>query len=315
MTPTDKTEQAELCDLLASAGFGTVFCWRLSPGQWRVEKLAMVGDLPADFGEAATSAARDLHDNRSGSAYNVEGVLADNEFAALDNPRSGASEPPVGGNLFPQLDDFGAAPIYGHPRRRKAAPNLYVVIAQLPNGEQAKFGSRVGARNVLAGGRGIRTLFDEGTFAKLDGTIVSFEREFDWIEWRGVILILNNTSFHITFRDIAEMERAVEAHIDAISERVNILGKDVLIERCRRSPAMMTKLQKVIDQKLYDKPIEQLQAYSQQYPGLGVVWQGDELIYDGALDRQWSILRLFDEAGFTGGLSGEQFLSKSKDPL
>jgi hypothetical protein len=60
---------------------------------------------------------------------------------------------------------------------------------------------------------------------------------------------------------------------------------------------------------------DEFKAYSQKYPGLEVQWDGDALVFDGDLKHQWSILRLLDEAGFTGELSGDPFLSKNKDPL
>jgi len=315
MTQGDKSEQKELVRLLREAMFTTVFCWRRSVGVWRIAKIAAVGDLPTDFGNAARAAAEDLYANRSKSAYNVEGGLADNEYATLANPRQPPTGlPRIGGNLFQLLDDFGSADVYGK-RKRTAAPNLYVVAAQLPNNEQANFGRRISKGNVLARNAGIRTIFDEGTFSKLDGTVISFDVDFDWIEWRERFWILDSTGFNAVFRDVEELRLAVVANVGLITARIRIINGDDFIKRCRASQHMMTKLQKVTDERLYEKPVNMLQDYSRLYPGLGVEWDGDSLVFNGDLDHQWSILRLLDEAAVTGVLSGHQFLAKTKDPL
>jgi len=78
---------------------------------------------------------------------------------------------------------------------------------------------------------------------------------------------------------------------------------------------MASKLESVIEQSHYTKPISVLRDYADRYPELGVQWNGDALIFDGSLEGQWSILRLLDEAGFTGELSGEKFEAPAKRHL
>ncbi|MGO9959661.1 MAG: hypothetical protein ACLP50_27415 [Solirubrobacteraceae bacterium] len=300
---------------LAGASVTPVFCWRRGPGDWRVEKIAAVGGLSGEFRAAAVGAAEDL-ERRSPAAYNVEDNLSDNEFATLPNPRQPASAAPViGGNLFPALDDFGNAKVYKRRDGRNAVPKMYVVIAQVADGTQAKFGRRVPNSNVLAKTGGIRALYDNGTFSKLDGTVIAFDTDFDWIEWKETLWILGANGFNAVFRDTEEMKAAVVANVATIEAKITIVGSDRLIERCKASRNMMIKLQTVIDQRLFEKPIPMLQQYSAKYPGLRVQWQGNDLVFDQSVERQWSILRLLDEAAFTGELSGDPMLTKVKDPL
>lgn len=61
--------------------------------------------------------------------------------------------------------------------------------------------------------------------------------------------------------------------------------------------------------------MQDLKDYAAKYPELGVEWSGDSLVFNGSLERQWSILKLFDEAGFTGDLSGEKFEAAAKRRL
>ena len=309
-------DRAELVAALATASATPVFCWRRSPADWRVEKIAAVGGLSDDFKAAAIAAAEDLA-GRSPSAYNPEGNLADNEFATLPNPRqAGADAPPsIGGNLFPALDDFGNAKVYKRRDGPNSVPKMYVVVAQLAGGAQAKFGRLVPNTNVLARTRSIRALYDDGTFSELDGTVVAFDTDFDWIEWKDTLWVLRAAGFNAVFRDTDAMKAAVAANVATIESKIKIIGSDRLVERCKASRNMMAKLQVVIDERLYEKPIAMLQQYAAKYPGLQVEWQEDDLVFDESVEKQWSILRLLDEAAFTGELSGEAMLTKVKDPL
>ena len=77
-----------------------------------------------------------------GRDYDPEWDLKSDEFLYLSN------EPPVGGDFFTQLPNFGTFPEF-QERRRIRQPNLWVVIAQLSDGTQAYFGSRITRSLVL----------------------------------------------------------------------------------------------------------------------------------------------------------------------
>ena len=163
---------------------------------------------------------------------------------------------------------------------------------------------------------GVRALFSDGTFSALaESRVVTFDPDADWILWRGGFLVLDDGSFHRTFRDLDALRTAVEGHVTELTAHVGIVGAEDFIDRCRKSPQMMAKLERVIDQGLYLKPVQELKNYSELYPQLGVVWSGDTLVFDGSLEKQWSILNLFDEVGFIGGLSGLKFEAPTKRPL
>ncbi|MHB8659318.1 MAG: Kiwa anti-phage protein KwaB-like domain-containing protein [Solirubrobacteraceae bacterium] len=314
--PSRAQDRAQLVAELGAGSVTPVFCWRRAAGDWRVEKIAAIGGLSDEFKQAVVTAAEDLA-GRSPSAYNPEGNLADNEFSTLPNPRQAAAGAPpiIGGNLFPALDDFGNAKVYRRREGHNSVPKMYVVVAQLASGAQAKFGRLVPNSNVLARSHSIRALYDKGTFSELDGTVIAFDTDFDWIEWKDTLWVLRAAGFNAVFRDTEAMKAAVAANVATIETKIKIIGSDRLIERCKSSRNMMTKLQAVIDQRLYEKPIGMLQQYSAKYPGLQVQWQDDDLVFDESVEKQWSVLRLLDEAAFTGELSGEAMLTKVKDRL
>jgi hypothetical protein len=314
MALNGKSEQKELVDALPDANIHLAFAWRDTPTDWLVRRVQMRDQLPEEFRRVALGATQDLHDNRIEIAYDPEWPLKSSEFFHLPNPRTASGPAAVGGDLFPQLDDFGQLSPYGR-ERRKSNPNLYVILAQLDDGSVAKFGRRVTARHLLDSTRWIRALWDQETFSLLRGPVVAFDPHTDWIEWRESLLILDTTGFHWTFRDVQQLAAAVQGHVDTITSKVTIINDNEFAERCRASLPMASKLQSVVEQKLYEKPISELKAYSAKYPELGIEWRDTALVFDGSLERQWSILKLFDEAGFTGDLSGEKFEAAAKRHL
>lgn len=306
-------EQRALLAALATANIHLVFAWRTTPSDWRVERVQMQGDLPDDFRELAKTTTKDLASNRTEVApYNPEWPLKANEYFHLDNARSGGRAP-IAGNLFPLVDDFGNAAWYG--TRRRSSPNLYVIVAQLTDGRLAMFGRRITGRNILSAEKGILTIWNQETFSRLRESVVTFDAGIDWIDLDGSFVVLNASNFHATFRDVQQLRAAVAGYVAEITQRITIIGEADFVARCQSNVAMASKLQSVVEQELYKKPIAVLQEYSGKYPGLDVRWVGNQLEFDGSLKGQWSILKLFDEAGYTGGLSGDKFEAGAKRKL
>ncbi|MBS1882109.1 MAG: DUF4868 domain-containing protein [Actinobacteria bacterium] len=291
------------------------FAWQVKPDQWHVERVPILDSLTAGLREVAKNAAGNLHDNRAELAYDPEYPLNETQFFAIPNPRTVGEATPVGGDLFPQLDNFGQLPSYADTRRR-TSPNLYVIVAQAPDGSLAMFGRRVKPSSLLKSSRLLRTLFKNGTLDLIDdGPVLALEPFIDWIDWHSTVLVLDAGGFHGAFRTIEALRTAVAGHVETLSTKLAIDNLDGFIERCQKTPPMASKLASVIEQGHYEKPIEVLREYSDRYPELGVEWNGDALVFDGSLEKQWSILRLLDEAGFTGELSGEKFEAPAKRHL
>jgi hypothetical protein len=317
VTPNEKPEQQELFDQLDTANLHLTFAWRNQPDEWRVEIAPALGALKDELLELVKNTAADLHDNRAEVTFDPEWPLNETQFFALQNTSSG--QPPkaaVGGDLLPKIDDFGQLDGYDATNRRKSNPQLYVVVAQLADGSIAKFGRRVTARHLLKRSRWIRAFWTGEAFDLLEeGPLLTLDPYIDWIAWRDYVLILDAPGFNRTFRTIPQLRQAVKGHVDSITAKIGIQNAGDFIERCQATPSMASKLESVIDQKLFEKPISELMEYSERYPQLGVRWEGNQLVFEGDLKHQWSILRLFDEAGFTGELSGEQFEAPAKRPL
>jgi hypothetical protein len=316
MPPNEKSEQQELVDQLDGANLHLTFGWRLKPDEWHVEIAPTLDPLSGTLLELALNTATDLNDNRAEITYDPEWPLNETQFFALPNTATG--HPPtatIGGNLLPEIDNFGQLDVFGTSRRR-SNPQLYVIAAQLADGSIAKFGRRVTARHLLKRSRWIRALWDGEAFDLLDeGPMLTLDPYIDWIAWRDYVLVVDAQGFHRTFRTVPQLRQAVKGHVDVITAQVGVQNAAEFIDRCQTTPSMASKLESVVEQKLYEKPLDELKAYSERYPRLGVKWDGDDLVFEGDLKHQWSILRLFDEAGFTGELSGDQFEAPAKRPL
>jgi hypothetical protein len=292
-------ERGALADLVAAddASVQVVFAWKQAGGQhFLVERIQMTGDLPARFKEHAVITAHELRDQRVPRDYDPEWPLGVNECFEL------ANNPPVGGDLFEQLDGFGGLPWFRMKRRR--APTLYVTVAQLPDGSNAFFGRRITERSVLRSG--LRAIWDEDTFSSLDRTVIAFPEDHDWVAWRDRLMILNEKGFHAVFRDVPALQQAVDQHIAEIVGAIPIINQEAFAERCRGNVAMMTKLKRVAENELYRQPVERLREYADEYH-IEVQWDGDSLVFDGGLEHQWNILKLLDEAGTLGPVSGKKY--------
>jgi hypothetical protein len=301
----EEFDRHALVDLVAApeSAIQIVFGWKRDGGsRYRLERVQMIGDLPGQFKDLAEATAARLRDERVPRAYDPEWPLGPNECFRLEN------DPPVGGDLFPQLEDFGSLPWYS--MRRKRAPSLYVAVVQLADESNAFFGRRLTERSILRETR-LSAVWGDNTFSSLRQPVIAFPDDHDWIGWHNTLMILNEKNFHALFRDVPALQGAVEGHVATITAAIPIVNQEAFIDRCRGNVAMMSKLQRVAEARLFLKPVEELRDYAAEYQ-IPVQWEEDSLVFDGALEHQWNILKLLDEAGTLGPVSGKKYEAAAK---
>jgi hypothetical protein len=280
--------------------------WRPSPGHYAVHRVEIEADLSEEFLEYAGASAGHLADERVAVPYNPEWPLKGNEYFAL----SGQEIP--GGNLFPDLADFLSLPRFQRKALRK--PRLYTVAVQAEAGT-ALFGKRMAYLKQLGRRKGrFSATWDGSTFNELEVTVATFSTGFDWVLWDEVLYVLDAKNFHAEFRDQEALREAVQGHVDQIRSRIEIIGADDFAERCKRSVPLASKLQSVIENGIWEKPIPELKAYATQR-GIPVEWDGDALVFDGSIDRQSAILKLLDEDRTHGPVSGRTYDSAAKQAV
>ena len=104
-------------------------------------------------------------------------------------------------------------------------------------------------------------------------------------------------------------------HVVSISHRVGIINMDAMIARCQSNVPMASKLKRIAERgiQLTSTPAE-LKRYAQAY-GIEVAWDGDQLVFDGSLEGQWSILKLLDEDRTEGPVTHRHYESAAKREL
>ena len=104
-------------------------------------------------------------------------------------------------------------------------------------------------------------------------------------------------------------------HVSSISEVVGVINSDAMIARCQSSVAMASKVRRIAERGIHlTSSVEELKQYAQDY-GIEVKWQGDELVFDGSLEGQWSILKLLDEDRTEGPVTHRHYESAAKREL
>jgi hypothetical protein len=280
--------------------------WRPSPGEYRVRLVEIDGTLGQEFLKHARELSEDLANNRTQRDYDPEWPLAEAEFFAIE-----AGQIP-GGDLFPELQHF--LDLERFEKGSLPKPRLYTVAIQGPSGT-ALFGKRMAYLKTLGRRKGIfSAIWDGSTFNELDAVVATFSDTFDWVLWDNTLYVLNGKNFLAEFRDQKALKEAVQEHVNAICQRVRIIGADEFVKRCQSSVSMASKLQKVAEQGIWDQPIETLKTYAEER-GIDVEWDGDALVFNGSLDHQHAILKLLDEDRTHGPVSGRTYDSAAKQAV
>ncbi len=277
--------------------------WRSGKSDYAVRRVDTDESVSDQFLTLAQTAAKELKESRSPVSYDPDWQLRDHEFFEL----RGDDIPAVG--LFDDLKEF--LNLERLTRRVLSKPRLYVVVVQTPDGN-AYFGKRMAYLKVLGRERSnFAAVWDGDTFNKLDKSVATFAKTFDWIRWKNRLYVLDASAFHAEFRDGKAIKAAVAAHVAEIQKAIAIKGAENLVERCQASVAMASKLQRVADAGIYGRPIKELKEYAKTHK-IPVVWDKDALVFDGSIDAQWSILKLLDEDRTDGPVSGRVYESSSK---
>jgi hypothetical protein len=269
-------------------------------------RLPLHGDLQENFRKRAELAALQLRDHMTARAYNPQWDLDPEDFFYLSN------EPPVGGDFFTQLPSFATLHEFKEKRRIRQ-PNAWVVVAQLDDDTLAYLGARITAKSVLdRNSRILRIVYRDDAFDTLDDTVITFGEGFDWVVWQGVMLVLDAGNFHSMFRDIPALVAQVDANISTVTQHIGIDNLDAFRARVKGFPGMMVKLQGIIDRAdMHTKPPEVLRKYAAEY-SIDIDWNGDKMIFDSSVEKQWNILRLLDEARTLGPVTGKHWDTSSK---
>jgi hypothetical protein len=288
------------------AAANLLLAWREAQGAYRLHRVQSDADLAAHFLELTRASATNLLEERHLIPYDAEWPLKEHEYFAIPN------DPPAGGDLFEKLADFANCAWFNKANLTK--PSLYVVAVTSDDGV-AFFGKRMANLRVLGRTSAVLKLaWDGSTFHELEASVATFSRSFDWVVWegaKGTMYVLDSAQFHAEFRDVPALRKAVEDHVMQIRAKVEIRNYEEMIDRCRRSVPMASKLKHVVDHGIADRPVAELRQYGVERE-IEVTWDGDALVFEPTLERQWNILKLLDEDRTVGPVSGRTYESSAK---
>jgi hypothetical protein len=298
--------RADLAAKIANATVQVVLGFRSSATKWTFQRLPMQQELQEEFRKHAEAAAVELRDERTGREYDPEWDLKSHEFSYV------ANSPAVGGNFFAKIEGFADLPEY-RPGVRAKKPRVWVIVAQLDDGTIAHFGTGITSSAVLDRAKKLHRLVYSGeVFVGLDATVLTLRPQTDWIVWKDVMVVLNATKFHALFRDVPALVERVDDQLAEISQHVQIDGLKEMADRIKSFPAMAVKLSRIIDRgDMHTRSPDVLREYGQEY-SIEVEWNGDRMVFDSSMERQWNILRLLDEAHTLGPVTGKHWDSASK---
>lgn len=84
--------------------------------------------------------------------------------------------------------------------------------------------------------RALRVVYRDEAFDHLDDTVTTFKPDFDWLAWKGTMIVLNATNFHALFRDIPALIASVDANVQAVNQHVPIANQDEFATRIKAFP-------------------------------------------------------------------------------
>jgi hypothetical protein len=287
------------------AAANLLLVWRKAQSDYKLFRVQAEQKLTKDFLALARDAAKNLVE-RQLIPYDPEWPLKSHEFFALPN------DPPAGGNLFEELADFTNLPWFKKDDLTK--PSLYVVAVST-NAGVAFFGKRMAQLRVLSRKNKLLNLtWDGSTFHELETSVATFSRNFDWVVWasaKGTMYVLDSVQFHAEFRDLEALRNAVEGHVLELREKIEIRNFEQMILRCQRSVPMASKLKHVAEHGIADRPVAELKKYGAER-AIEITWEGDALVFEPTLERQWNVLKLLDEDRTVGPVTGRTYESSAK---
>jgi hypothetical protein len=306
MVESDPRSDLQVALRSDEASASLVLAWRKDQASYRVERAQLTDDLRTHFLKLCRTTADDLLNGRRKVDYDPEWHLASDEHFEVPN------DPAPGGDLFKQLADY--LNVGWFTRGNMTKPTLYVVPVWTPSGT-AFFGRRTAQLSVL--GRRSKLLkltWDGEVFDELHDSVVTFSPDFDWVVWpnvEGTMYVLNAVGFHAVFRDLAAVRASVDANVAALTAKIAIENTQEFAERCRVMVPMASKLQRVVSDGLMNRPIADLKKYAQERK-IDVTWNGNALVYENSIEKQWNILKLLNEDHTLGPVSGRTFDSPVK---
>jgi hypothetical protein len=157
-----------------------------------------------------------------------------------------------------------------------------------------------------------RIVYADNAFDSLDATVITFGSDFDWIAWHDALVVFDQKDFEQTFRDIPALQAKVDENLATVTAKVKVANLAEFSARIKSNPTMMVKLEHIVARAdMHTRSPTELRNYAKEFK-IPVDWDGDKLVFDGSIAKQWAILRLLDEARTLGPVTGKHWDTSGK---
>jgi hypothetical protein len=218
-----------------------------------------------------------------------------------------------------KLRDFASADPIRIAALHEELPSFYVFVCYTPAEEVVLFGRRLSQMNLARQGAIRIIVGNEATLKRFEKELVIFDAQVDWVFADGEFLVLKPEQLEAAFVDPAQLLERTRENAQKINQKVPIANFAEFEARCLSVPGMQTRLARIVgspEWQAWEPDQDALKAYSARYGGIAD-WdeRSGELRFDGALARQWNILKLLDQAFYTGELTNTQYEATGKQSV
>jgi hypothetical protein len=218
-----------------------------------------------------------------------------------------------------QLQDFATADPITLQALHDELPSFYSFICYLPDERVVLFGRRLNPTNIARRGALRMLIGDEAVLKRFDAEIIIFDDQIDWVFADDEFLVLRAEQLEATFVDPQRLLERTRANAGAINAKVPIENFADFERRCLEMPTMQTRLARIVSSdewQSWQPDAAALKAYSARYGNI-VDWdkQSGKIKFDGQPRRQWNILKLLDQAFYTGELTQTQYEATGKQSV
>ena len=218
-----------------------------------------------------------------------------------------------------KLHDFATAPPINLKTLKDSLPSFYVFVCYMPTEEVVLFGRRLNRMNLARHGAMRLVVGNEGTLKSFEKELIIFDSQIDWVYARSEFLVLKPEQLEAAFVDRERLLRRTRENARTINEKVPIANFAEFEQRCVDVPGMQTRLARIVSSpewRAWQPDVDALKGYSVRY-GNVVDWDNStgKITFDGHPRRQWNILKLLDQAFYTGELTHTQYEATGKQSV
>jgi hypothetical protein len=283
----------------------------------RVQVSPLSKPLQEDARKILTRTVRQLTRNDD-QPFTPGGDIRRGSFGRMQLNAASASGLLHGGlpNALARLQNFAEPAPIGLTAVHDETPSFYAFVCYTPDEYVVLFGRRLNPSKFARRGTIRFVVGDEATLKKFDKELVVIDNQVDWLFAGDEFLVLKPDQLESAFIDPARLLAETETNASFINAKVPIENFGDFLQRCIDIPGMQTRLARIVSSPEWQAwtPDEtSLKDYSARYGGV-VDWDpaSGKLKFDGLPKRQWNILKLLDQAFYTGELTQTQYEATGK---